>query len=272
MLRQALGRLDEALSGGQLRIKESCQRCLAVLLIDCDEACSEAEQIIRRLLYQQWQRNASADDIAHTIVGLARALEKQEQHREAEILHKQMLERPEELGSLSRNALTLDLSRALLHQGKLAEAKEVAQREHEHALNYGATDSRLQTALMTLGEVKLAQKAYAEAAALLGQACDAAGNPDHPRHLECRFLLARALAHLCLYDRALATYTRAIDGYGRVLGHEDPFTRTYTRELDSFRAFLADREASKADTKHMRQDPEDWATRFRFSNRNHIIT
>jgi tetratricopeptide (TPR) repeat protein len=257
LLRQVLDGLNEPLSKEHVRMKELCQLSLAVLLMNRDKPFSEAEQTIRSLLYQQWQRNASANDIAHTIVGLARALERQERHREAEILYKLMLKTPEELGSLARNALTTDLSRTLLHQGKLAEAEEVAQREYKHALNYGVTDSRLQTALMTLGEVKLAQKAYAEAATLLGQACDATGNPDHPGHLECQFLLARTLAHLCLYDRALATYARAIDGYGRVLGLEDPFTRTYTRELDSFRAFLADREASKADTEHMRQDPED---------------
>jgi tetratricopeptide (TPR) repeat protein len=233
---------------------------------------SASRQRFRYLLKQQRQRKASVIDVAKTIFGLAGALAGQKRHRETEKLFKFLLKRSKIFSGSFRITLTTWLSRALLHQGKLAEAKEVAQREHEHALNYGATDSRLQTALMTLGEVKLAQKAYTEAATLLGQACDAASNPDHTRHLECRFLLARALAHLCLYDRALASYTRAIDRYGRVLGHEDPFTRTYTRELDSFRAFLADREDSKADTKHMGQDPEDWATRFRFSNRNHIIT
>jgi hypothetical protein len=246
LLRQVVNRLDEPLSREYVRMKESCQLSLAALLMDRDKSFSEAEQMIRRLLYQP--------DIARTMVGLARLPEKQERHREAETLYKQMLERPEELSSLSRNAMTTDLSRPLLHQGKVAEAEEVAQRGH--ALIYGATDSRSQTTLMTLG-VKLARKAYADAATLLGQACDATGTPDHPGHLECQILLARALKHLCLYDRSLATYARAVDEYGRALGLEHPFTRTYTQELDAFRAFLADREASKPDLEHMRQDPED---------------
>jgi tetratricopeptide (TPR) repeat protein len=139
-----------------------------------------------------------------------------------------------------------DLSRALRHQGKLAAAEEVAQRASEHALIHGVTDYRAQVALMTLGEVKLAQKAYAEAATILEQVCDATATPDSLEHLECRIYLARALRHLPSYDTALVAYTRGVEGYGRVIGGNDPYTLMLSRELHAFRAFLAKKGTLKA--------------------------
>jgi tetratricopeptide (TPR) repeat protein len=138
--------------------------------------------------------------------------------------------------------LRSELSRALRHQGKLTEAEGVAQRASEHALIHGTTDSRSQLALLTFGEVKLAQKAYAEAAAIFGQACDATATPNDIDHLQCQMDLAFALRDLYLYDRALVAYTRGVDGFARVLGGENYYTRSCARELDEFRAFLAKKE------------------------------
>jgi tetratricopeptide (TPR) repeat protein len=157
-----------------------------------------------------------------------------------------MLERPEDFDSTTLIAIVTDLSRALQRQGKLAEAEEVAQSAREHALIYGVTGYRAQVALMTLGEVKLAQKAYAEAATILEQACDATAIPNSLEHLMCQMHLARALRHLPSYDKALVVYTRAVEGYGRVLGSENRQTRKYSQELDAFRAFLAKKEIWKA--------------------------
>jgi tetratricopeptide (TPR) repeat protein len=251
MLRQALNMLDEPLPGKHTEIKESCQVSLARLLMDRDKSYSEAEQMLRSLLDQQRQRNASEIDKAKTMIVLADALMGQERYREAEKLYKQMLERPRVhksgLASVTWSTLMSDLSRALRHQGKLAAAEEVARRASEYALIRGVTDIRAQYALVTLGQLKLAQKAYAEAATIFGQVCDAAATPSSLEYLMCRIYLARALRHLPSYDKALVAYTRAVEGFGRVLGGEDHYTRSCTRELDEFRAFLAEKETWKAE-------------------------
>jgi tetratricopeptide (TPR) repeat protein len=251
MLRQALNMLDEPLPGKHTEIKESCQVSLARLLMDRDKSYSEAEQMLRSLLDQQRQRNASEIDKAKTMIVLADALMGQERYREAEKLYKQMLERPRVhksgLASVTWSTLMSDLSRALRHQGKLAAAEEVARRASEYALIRGVTDIRAQYALVTLGQLKLAQKAYAEAATIFGQVCDAAATPSSLEYLMCRIYLARALRHLPSYDKALVAYTRAVEGFGRVLGGEDHYTRSCTREFDEFRAFLAEKETWKAE-------------------------
>jgi tetratricopeptide (TPR) repeat protein len=214
--------------------------------MDRDKSYSEAEQMLRSLLDQQRQRNASEIDKAKTMIVLADALMGQERYREAEKLYKQMLERPRVhksgLASVTWSTLMSDLSRALRHQGKLAAAEEVARRASEYALIRGVTDIRAQYALVTLGQLKLAQKAYAEAAAIFGQACDATATPNDIDHLQCQMDLAFALRDLYLYDRALVAYTRGVDGFARVLGGENYYTRSCARELDEFRAFLAKKE------------------------------
>jgi tetratricopeptide (TPR) repeat protein len=253
LLRQALDRLDGTPSGEHVRIRESCQRILARILMDRHESHSGAEQseeMLRCLLDQQHQRNASDNDRIQTVVGLARALMRQERHEEAEKLYKQILERPEKLRSQFRHPITIDLSVALQHQGKYAEAEDVAQRASERALIHGATDSRSQWALMALGEVKLAQKAYASAAALFGQACDATATPNHPRHLKGQINLARALRHLPSYEKALVAYTRAVDGFARTLGDHHHLTQQYSTELLEVHQFLAGRESFKLESEH----------------------
>jgi tetratricopeptide (TPR) repeat protein len=156
LLRQVLDRRDEPLFGEHVRIKESCQSSLALLLIDRDRSCSEAEQMLRCLLDQQWHRNASEIDKVNTMIILASALMGRKRHIEAENLYRRMLERPRELSSEFQNAVPTYLSKAFRLQGKFAEAEIVAQQESEHALIHGATNSRSQRALMALGKVKLA--------------------------------------------------------------------------------------------------------------------
>jgi tetratricopeptide (TPR) repeat protein len=250
LLRQALDMLDEPLSGKSIQIKESCQ--LGILFMNRDRSYSDVEETLRFLLDQRWQRNASVNDIAHTVVLLAHNLLIQKRPREAEDLYKQILKRPKGLNSLSRIAIATGLSRALLGQGKLAEAEEVAKRASKDAMIHGATDFRSQEALRALGEVKLSQKAYAEAATVFGQACDATATPNGHNHLFCLIHLARALRHLPSYDEALVAYTRAVDGYARVHGVEDPRTRAFSRELDTLRAFLAKKETWIAECERAR--------------------
>jgi tetratricopeptide (TPR) repeat protein len=246
LLRQALDKLDEPVPEQHVRIKEFCHKLLAEILMDRDGFYREAEQTLRCLLDQQWQRNASRSDKINTMLSLAGALVGQERHREAEKLCKDMLERPEDLESITQNVIMTVLSRALRDQGKLAKAEEVAQRASEHALIYGAMDYRAQEALTTLGEVKFAQKAYAEAATIFGQLCDATADPNGLLHLMCRIYLARALRHLPSYDKALVAYTRAVEGFSPVLGGEHPYALMLSRELDAFRAFLAKKGTLKA--------------------------
>jgi tetratricopeptide (TPR) repeat protein len=247
LTRQALDKLNETLPKEHVWVKELCQRFLAQLLINRDRSYSEAEQMLRCLLDQQRQRNASEIDKSETMIILADALLGQERYREAEKLYKQMLNRSKELSDSGRNTTSTQLSRALRYQGKLAEAEEVARRESDYALIHGATDNRAEKALVALGKVKLAQKAYAEAATLFGQACDATATPNNHTHMECQISLARALRHLPSHDKALVAYTRAIDNYGRVFGDEHRLTQDSSRELDALRAFLAKKEIWKAE-------------------------
>jgi tetratricopeptide (TPR) repeat protein len=247
LLLQALDKLDEPLPEEHVWIKELCQRSLAQILIHRDNSYSEAEQMLRCLLDQQRQRNASKDDKFQIMIILADALMGQEQYREAEQLYRQMLERPEDLNSTSRNNMMISLSRALRDQGNLAEAEEVAQRASEQALIYGVADYRSQMALMALGQVKLAQKAYAEAATILEQACDATATPNSFEHLLCQTFLARALRYLPSHEKAFVAYTRAVDGFTRVYGLEHLYTRRYSKELNAFRTFLAKKETWKAE-------------------------
>jgi tetratricopeptide (TPR) repeat protein len=252
LLRQALEKLNEPLPEEHVWIKESCQMPLAQILIHRDRSYSEAEQMLRSLLDQQRQRNASEIEKADVMIILGTALMGQKRYREAEELYKQMLDRPKDVIIPHRNFITTRLSDALRRQGKLAEAEEVVQRGSEHALIHGATDLRSQRALLALGAVKLAQKAYAEAVTLLQQACDATATPKLPVHIECQMTLARALRHLPSYDKALVAYTRAVDGYARVEGVEDPETRALSRELDTLRAFLAKKETWIAECERTR--------------------
>jgi tetratricopeptide (TPR) repeat protein len=245
LLRQALDMLDEPLPGKHTEIKESCQVSLARLLMSRDKSYSEAEQMLRCLLDQQWQRNASENN--RILSTLASVLGAQGRHEEAERLYKQLLESTNAINSLYRNGIATQLSMALVFQGKLAEAEEVAQRESEQALVHGATDSRSQSALLTLGTIKLAQKAYAEAAAIFGQCCDATDTPDHPLHLACQSNMALALRRLPSYDKALVAYKQAVDGHSRVLGGEHHDTRFCAQELDALRAFLAKKETWKVE-------------------------
>jgi tetratricopeptide (TPR) repeat protein len=128
LTRQILKLLDETLPEQHVRIKEDCHRLLAIISMHRDGSYSEAEQTLRCLLDQQWQRNASRSDKINTMLSLAGALVGQERHREAEKLCKDMLERPEDLESITQNVIMTVLSRALRDQGKLAKAEEVAQR------------------------------------------------------------------------------------------------------------------------------------------------
>jgi tetratricopeptide (TPR) repeat protein len=239
MLRQALDELDDPLSGEHVQIKEWCQLALVALPIFRDESLDEAEQKLRYLLEQQWQRNASESDKAPTMILLALIFARQGRHKEAEGLYKQLLESHREFSNPVRTVLTTEFCRALLHQGKIPEAEEVAQREIEHASIYSTRDSRSQMALMALGEVRIAQKAYAEAATLLEQACDATVTSNDLWDLTCQTTLGHALMHLRLYERALLTYTRVVDGYGRLLGGENRYTREGVIELEVLRASLA---------------------------------
>jgi hypothetical protein len=93
----------------------------------------------------------------------------------------------------------------------------------------------------------LAQKAYAEATTLFGQACDATATPNSRQHLGCQISLARALRHLPSHDKALVAYRRAIGGDGRFYGLEHRYTRKHSKELDTFRAFLAKKEIWKTE-------------------------
>jgi tetratricopeptide (TPR) repeat protein len=247
LLRQALDKLNESLPNEHVQIKESCQRFLAQLLINRDRSYSEAEQMLRCLLDQQRQRNASEIRKDETMIVLADALMGQGQYREAEMIYKQMLDRPKGVINPHRNTITTRLSNALLSQGKLAEAEDIAQRLCERVLIHGLTDERSQQALLALGKVMLAQKAYAEATTLFGQACDATATPNSRQHLGCQISLARALRHLPSHDKALVAYRRAIGGDGRFYGLEHRYTRKHSKELDTFRAFLAKKEIWKTE-------------------------
>jgi tetratricopeptide (TPR) repeat protein len=131
--------------------------------------------------------------------------------------------------------------------GETCSGRGSAQRASEHALIYGVTDYRAQVALMTFGEVKLAQKAYAEAATIFGQICDATATPNSLEHSICQIYLARALRHLPSYNKALVAYTRAIEGFSQVLGVENRYTRAASEVLNDFRAFLAKKETWKVE-------------------------
>jgi tetratricopeptide (TPR) repeat protein len=250
LTQQALDMLDGTQSWQNVRIRERCQKSLAYIFMNRDESYSEAEQTLRCLLDQQWQRNASGSDKTDTMIALAAALIGQKRHREAERLYKEMLERSEDFDSRARHIILMDLSRALRHQGKLAEAEEVVQRASESVSIHGFADVRSETALLALGQLKLVQKSYAEAATLLEQACGAAATPNSLEHLICQIYLARALRLLPSHDKALAAYTRAIESAGRVWGGEHRYTQDLSRELDALRAFLAKKEIWKAKCEH----------------------
>lgn len=246
-LRQALDEIKEPASWEGVRIKELCQRSLAKVLSKRYGKHSEAEQMLRTLLRQQSQRNE--DKKARLLVEwrLGDVIFLQGRYGEAEKLYKRLLDTPDIKSDWNRTVLTSNLSRALVRQNKLAEAENLARRENEIVQVHGPGDLRSQCALLDLGQVKLAQKAYGEAATVFGLACDATANTKHVFHLRCQRGLAFASRKLHLYQKALKSYTSAVNGFNQVFGAEHPLTQDYTAELVEFRAFLTKRDAEKAE-------------------------
>lgn len=203
--------------------------------------------MLRDLLSQMIQRNDSKRSKLRVRYDLAYVLFEQGRYSDAEELFRQVLGKHREISNRERLHLMTGLGRALRHQRKFTEAEDVARWANEYASIHGPGDRRSQCALLDLGKVKLDQNAYAEAATLLEQACDATANSIHPKHLECQRILARALRHLHSYDKALVRFERVVDGYAQAFGVEDKRTRKYSRKLDGLREFLAARKTLKAD-------------------------
>lgn len=235
LLFDALGTTEGPLSEECLTIRDSCQNVFARILAFHHGKYSEAEQMLRRLIRQTDHRNDAEN--YHAKVSLATIFNKQTRHNEAERLYKQLLAEFADLSDRNYVALTRGLGRALRAQGKLAEAEDVARKASERVLVHGPADIRSQVALLTLGQAKLAQKAYEEAGTLFRQACDAIAAPYHQTHFECQMELASALRQLQSYDEAIVMYTRALDGCVRISGVDNELTRRCSKELDEVRAF-----------------------------------
>lgn len=170
---------------------------------------------------------------------LAQVLMKQNRNGEAEEILTKVLKECDDPFGLAHTEISRGLGRALRKQGKFAEAEVVARKASDVVSIHGAADLRSQSALLALGKVKLAQREYGEAASILRQACDAIATPYHTDHLACQVSMGEALQHQGCYDESISFYTRALDGYIRMLGVGHPLVRKCLGRIDECRALVA---------------------------------
>jgi len=214
LLQQALEELKEPLSTEGCRIREGCQLALALLLARYHKRVDEAEHMLRIILLgfdctKGWWGTQVESTLAEILVI-------QHKYSEAEAIYRQILTTDEHIPEFDRLFINRGLTQELRRQGKLVEAEIVAREASDATLVHGPADHRSQLALLNLGKVKLDQKAYGEAASILGKACDAIAIPYHAIHLDCLEFLAHALHYLECHDEGLSCRTRAIDGFARM--------------------------------------------------------
>jgi len=239
LLRYVLDDLKEPLSIKGHQTKVSCQYMLAMILARHHRKLKEAEQMFRDILNLRDEGELSPE--VNVQSNLASVLMKQRRNSEAEAIFKNILHGDEALTDRRRVSFTRCLGRALRSQKKFAEAEVVARQACEDMLVHGLADLRLQIPLLDLGEVKLAQQEFEEAVSILRPACDAIAIPYHVAHLECLASMGCALRHLQRYDEGVSFYTKALDGYARMLGTDHECTRMCSESLDECRALLARR-------------------------------
>lgn len=157
---------------------------LATILAHHHGKFGEAEQMFRQILSSPF--NTGDIPRRYVLSILARVLKKQHRHDEAEEILTDLLNGPKLLSERHRVSLSRSLGRALRREGKYAEAEVVARNASEDVRAHGPADIRSQIASLALGKVKLAQKEYEEAAAILKNACDAIATPCNQTHLQCR--------------------------------------------------------------------------------------
>lgn len=243
-IRQALDELKEPLPDRGIVLKQSCQYALASILARSYQRFGEAEQMLRQILSSPVipGENSRMDVRSQ----LAHVLGMQDRCSEAEEIFKNLLDGREEMSERARVTFTGRYGRVLRRQGKYAEAEVVVRKASEDVLAHGPADLRSQIAMLALARVKLAQKAYGEAACILRDACDAIAIPYHRIHLECQRVLGYALMHLHRHDEGMSVYTRALDGYVRMYGVDNQYTRRCSEAVDQYRAFLAQREEAES--------------------------
>ncbi|KAM0707478.1 hypothetical protein Q7P35_004123 [Cladosporium inversicolor] len=237
VLRQALDELKEPLSYECLLLKEKCQHLLARILAELHGKLREAEQMLRQILSSPVQ--TEGESTMHVLSDLARVLGLQHQYAEAEKIFTYLLNGPEEISERLHGSISRGLGRVLRRQGRYAEAEIIIRRASEKVLVHGPADVKSQVAMLALGKVKFAQKAYGEAASILRTACDTIATPYHDTHLQCLHSMGYALRHLEDHDEGMSFYTRALEGHVQIHGADHRLTRELSDEVDKYRAFLA---------------------------------
>jgi tetratricopeptide (TPR) repeat protein len=237
VLRQALDELKEHRSDESLLLKELCQCLLVRLLARHYRKLNELEQTLRQILSSPVDtRERARIDV---MFQLARVVAMQSRYSEAEQILRQLMGMPEEISEGLHVSISRGLGQVLHLQGRYAEAETVIKHASENVLAHGPANLKSQTAMQALGEVKLAQKAYGEAASILRTACDAIATPYHRTHLECLHDLGYALRRLEDHEEAMLFYTKALEGHVQIHGADHQYTREISEEIDKYRAFLA---------------------------------
>jgi tetratricopeptide (TPR) repeat protein len=244
-LRQALDELKEPLSYGGLQLKEKCQLVLAEILAKFYVKLGEAEQILQQIVSSPVDTRDKARVNARSM--LARVLAMQSRYSEAEEILRHLLNGPEEISERMHVSISRTLGQVLCGQGRYAEAEIEARRAIENVHAHGPADIKLQIAMLSLGTIKLAQKAYGEAASILRTACDAIASPYHLAHLNCLRKMGRALRLLENHDEAMSFYTRALKGHVQIHGADHQLTRKVSEEIDKYRAFLAEKNSDRGE-------------------------
>lgn len=237
LLLQILNNEPEPLAIGGIKTKEFCQNWLAVILAQHHKKLGDAEQMLQDLLLNS--SDVENGSTMHVKFNLAVVLMKQNRNGEAEEILTKVLGECDDPFGISHQVLSRGLCRALRKQGKFAEAEIVARKASDVVSVYGAADFRSQSALLALGKVKLAQRKYGEAASILRKACDAIATPYHTDHLACQVSMGEALQHQGCSDESISFYTRALDGYIRMLGVGHHLVRKCLGRIDECRALVA---------------------------------
>lgn len=237
VLRQALDELKEPLSDEAFLLKDSCQCLLARIVARLPGKLGEAEQMLRQILSSPVHMRDKTR--MYTSADLADVLEDQGRYSEAEEIYKHLQNGPEEISERMRVTISRGLGRVLRYQGRYAEAEIVVRQTSEDMLAHGPADIKSQIAMLALGEVKVAQKAYGEAASILRTACDAIPEPYHDTHLRCLREMGYVLRCLKNHDEGMSFYTRALEGHVRMYGADHQCTREMSEKVGRYRAYLA---------------------------------
>lgn len=238
-LKQVLDELKDPLDDRGVRLEKRCRYMLATILTLLHGKFDEAEQMLRHILSSPF--NTGDIPRRRVLSQLARVLKMQHRYDEAEEILTDLLNGPKLLPERDRVTLSRSLGLTLRRQGKYAEAEVVARNVSEDVRAHGPADIRSQIASLALGEVKLAQKEYEEAATILKNACDAITTPYNKTHLQCRQVMGCVLGRLERYEEGISFYARALDGYTQMLGADHGISQQCSKELDKLRALLAER-------------------------------